>query len=260
MNSGQKPGERAAQGTPAEVQTGKTSPEPRPGVKALEWKEVTAARSDEDPTLEHTGDYEAGTPFGTYYIEQYFGTDSYGWEVTVNGYDKVADKDDPSDAKAAAQADYERRILSALSEPEQQEVVAWQFRVGDDYDKHNADHNTYGIDVFETEKLPSIDPWWGNRIEVYGSEKLRDFVLSKLNTPQPNKTAALEAEIERLTELLCLADEAFMSRHGCFPLDRVMDNQRFWNDAMKAVRAVTGEDYHARKASAARALNLTEKK
>ena len=89
-----------------------------PRVKPLEWTEVTSARSDEDPTPEHTGDYEAATPFGTYYIEQYFGSDSYGWNVTINGYDPVADKDDPEDAKAAAQTDYERRILSALANPE----------------------------------------------------------------------------------------------------------------------------------------------
>lgn len=88
-----------------------------PVVKALEWEEVTAARSNEDPTHEPTGDYEAVSPIGVYYIEQYFGSDSYGWRVTLNGCDDVADKDDPAQAKAAAQADYDRRIRSALASP-----------------------------------------------------------------------------------------------------------------------------------------------
>jgi hypothetical protein len=83
-------------------------------VKALEWEEVTAARSDEDPTREHTGDYEADTAFGPYCIEQYFGSDSYGWQVTFD-FSIIADKDDPEAAKAAAQADFNRRILSALA-------------------------------------------------------------------------------------------------------------------------------------------------
>lgn len=89
-----------------------------PRVKPLEWTEIMSARSNEDPTPEHTGDFEATTPFGTYYIEQYFGSDSYGWNVTINGYDSVADRDDPEDAKSAAQADYERRVVSALASPE----------------------------------------------------------------------------------------------------------------------------------------------
>lgn len=87
-------------------------------VRDLEWEEVTAARSDADPHREHTGDYEAVSPIGVYYIEQYFGTDSYGWRVTLHGSDDVADKDDPEDAKAAAQADFDRRIRSALVPPE----------------------------------------------------------------------------------------------------------------------------------------------
>jgi len=85
-------------------------------VKPLKWREVLAARSDEDPALEHIGDYEAETPFGCYCIGQYFGSDSYGWQVTFD-FSIIADKDDPSDAKVAAQADYERRILSALVDP-----------------------------------------------------------------------------------------------------------------------------------------------
>ena len=83
-------------------------------VKPLEWDEITEQRSAEEPIHEHTGDYEAITPIGNYYIEMYFGSDSYGWEVRLDSVGKVADCDDPDTAKAAAQADHESRILAAL--------------------------------------------------------------------------------------------------------------------------------------------------
>ena len=81
-------------------------------VKPLEWSETEIARGD--GLHEHDGGYEAITSIGTYRIEMYFGSDSYGWEVTLATVGKVADCDDPDTAKAAAQADYESRILAAL--------------------------------------------------------------------------------------------------------------------------------------------------
>ena len=83
-------------------------------VKALEWNEITAARSDEDPSHEPTGDYEAVTGIGIYYVECGFGTDSYVFSACLNG-DHISSHDDPDEAKAAAQADFERRVLSCLS-------------------------------------------------------------------------------------------------------------------------------------------------
>lgn len=83
-------------------------------VKPLDWREVTSPREDGPP--EPTGDFDAISPIGTYYIEMYFGSDSYGWEASLNG-EPVADKDNPEDAKAAAQVDYEARIRSALTHP-----------------------------------------------------------------------------------------------------------------------------------------------
>jgi ribonucleotide reductase alpha subunit len=59
---------------------------------------------------------------------------------------------------------------------------------------------------------------------------------------------------EHLLELLCLADELFCDRHGCFPLDRVTAQTRYWNDAMQAIRAITGEDYEKRQDMADKAL------
>lgn len=83
-------------------------------MRDLVWEEIREKRSDEDPNTEVVG-WKAATAFDSYYvIEQYFGTDSYGWQVT-HSCASVGDYDDPDLAKAAAQADYERRILSALS-------------------------------------------------------------------------------------------------------------------------------------------------
>lgn len=59
--------------------------------------------------------------------------------------------------------------------------------------------------------------------------------------------AAARGEVERLTDLLCLADEALMDSHGCFPLDRTNPTQIKLNDACLAIRAVTGADFSERK-------------
>ena len=81
-------------------------------VAALEWEETQIARGD--GMHEHDGGYEAVTPIGIYRIEMYFGSDSYVWEVSLPAVGKVADCDDPDTAKAAAQADFESRILAAI--------------------------------------------------------------------------------------------------------------------------------------------------
>ena len=83
------------------------SPIGEQGVKALEW----------------TGDdciLEASTPFKVYVINGSNGIRG-NW-----GYDQKYYPDLPT-AKAAAQADFNRRILAALS-PERKEPVAWRWR------------------------------------------------------------------------------------------------------------------------------------
>ena len=82
-------------------------------VKALEWRAIEERRSDEDPSAEETGDFEAESPVGEYYIEAGFGSDSFVWSVSFRG-DFISDWDDLDTAKAAAQADYENRIRSAM--------------------------------------------------------------------------------------------------------------------------------------------------
>lgn len=85
-------------------------------VAKLEWREIYQRRSDEDPRLEWTGGYETWTPFGIWEIGMGFGSDAYYWSVSDQSGDDIgSDFTSAEDAKAAAQADYERRILSALS-------------------------------------------------------------------------------------------------------------------------------------------------
>lgn len=84
-------------------------------VKALEWEETHSRRSDEDPTTEWNGGFEADSALGYYEISMGIGSDAYYWAVTNPLGDNVgSDFEDPSYAKAAAQQDYERRILAAL--------------------------------------------------------------------------------------------------------------------------------------------------
>ena len=100
-------------------------------VKQLEWEETHTRRSDEDPTTEWNGGFEADSALGYYEISTGIGSDAYYWAVTNPLGDNVgSDFEDPSYAKAAAQADYERRILSALEPAAQEghqddEPVAW---------------------------------------------------------------------------------------------------------------------------------------
>jgi len=81
-------------------------------VKPLEWSEIETDRGD--GSHEPTGDYEAETPFTVYSVNMGFASDSYIWDVYTGEADHIGCYDDPDTAKAAAQADYARRIRSAL--------------------------------------------------------------------------------------------------------------------------------------------------
>ena len=84
-------------------------------VRPLVWAEVCERRSDEDPREEHTGGYEADCGFGAYVIDIGFGSDCYYWSVmSPDQFDIGSDFDNPEAAKAAAQADYDARILAAI--------------------------------------------------------------------------------------------------------------------------------------------------
>lgn len=79
-------------------------------VKALEW------RDHRGHTFPDT--WTAKTPCGIYEIEERSASDSPAYVATGPLHVFIADKDSLGDAKAAAQADYESRIRSALaSEP-----------------------------------------------------------------------------------------------------------------------------------------------
>jgi len=81
-------------------------------VKPLVWEAVEQDRGDGSSDL--TGDWIAETSFGCYSIVCGFGTDSYTWDLYYGEMDCISTHDDPDNAKAAAQADYEARFLAAL--------------------------------------------------------------------------------------------------------------------------------------------------
>ena len=76
-------------------------------VKPLEWRDH---RPDSFPEPA----WSAQTPFGFYNIEEVSASDSPAYVVRLHAHHFVADKDGLDEAKAAAQADYEQRIKSAL--------------------------------------------------------------------------------------------------------------------------------------------------
>ena len=81
-------------------------------VKPLEWTDLEIDRGDGHS--EPSGDYEAPCSFGFYFIDQSFGSDSFYWSVKSPFFDDLGSFEDPIYAKAAAQADYTARILSAI--------------------------------------------------------------------------------------------------------------------------------------------------
>lgn len=80
-------------------------------VKALEWEEVVTSRSEFDPAVEIVG-FEAADGFGNYYIIDIRVVD---FELTRTADHGTSTHETEREAKAAAQADYEKRICSALA-------------------------------------------------------------------------------------------------------------------------------------------------
>ena len=82
-------------------------------VKPLVWKELEQDRGD--GTTDLTGDHEAVSCVGAYSIALSFGSDSYYWSVALNADEIGHSFDDLGYAKAAAQADHDARIRSAIT-------------------------------------------------------------------------------------------------------------------------------------------------
>ena len=76
-------------------------------VKPLVWRDH---RPDSFPEPA----WSAQTSFGFYNIEEVSASDSPAYVVRLHAHHFIADKDSLEEAKAAAQRDYEVRILSAL--------------------------------------------------------------------------------------------------------------------------------------------------
>jgi hypothetical protein len=77
----------------------------------------------------------------------------------------------------------------------------------------------------------------------YTEEDARDasadaaLIVAAVNTYNPDR----EALIADLVGALANLTDAFLSMHGCFPLDRVTEEQRQWNDAMKEAYRLVGQ-------------------
>jgi hypothetical protein len=80
-----------------------------PAVKPLEWYP--------DPCAFPHPVWGAQSSFGRYTIEEVSASDSPAYEVRYTPHHLVAIEDGLESAKAAAQADYEQRIRSALTHP-----------------------------------------------------------------------------------------------------------------------------------------------
>jgi hypothetical protein len=89
-----------------------SSAEPAVAVKALEWREYPNEYYPD--VFGHC--WDADTPFGRYEISEASASDSPYYNVCF-GTSFVADKDGLPEAEAAAQADYEQRVRSALASP-----------------------------------------------------------------------------------------------------------------------------------------------
>ncbi len=87
-------------------------------IKPLEW------RDHRGHTFPDT--WTALTPCGVFEIEERSAGDSPAYFATGPMYAFIADKDSLEEAKAAAQADYERRIRASLTATASAEPVAWQ--------------------------------------------------------------------------------------------------------------------------------------
>jgi hypothetical protein len=94
------------------------------GIKPLEW------RDHRGHTFPDT--WTAKTPCGVYEIEERSASDSPVYIATAPLHVFIADKDSLDEAKAAAQADYEKRIRSALVE--QTESCLWALCYLHDWD------------------------------------------------------------------------------------------------------------------------------
>lgn len=80
-----------------------------PTIKPLVWRDH---RPDSFPEPA----WSAQTPFGFYNIEEVSASDSPAYVVRLHAHHFIADKYSLEEAKGAAQADYERRIRSALQD------------------------------------------------------------------------------------------------------------------------------------------------
>lgn len=184
-------------------------------VKPLEWVEFEENRGD--GTFEPSGDFESESQIGTYTVEMGWGSDSYYWDVMLSAV-IVCTKDDPDAAKAAAQADYEARILSALTaDPRAMVAAALQAVV-----KYNRDR------AKETAGMGSVSP---DMLHLH----VADHVKSMIDTDHADALEAVKSEAYRRGQ-----EDAANAFHD--------EQVRVWAQEILEALALTGvmkvESYH----------------
>lgn len=105
------------------------------GVKELEWYELTSPR--EDGPAEPTGDWEASTLIGEYSVTIDTDDDVKDYPWCAWGVESIGHFATCDEARTAAQADFERRIRSALQPQPSADVEAMRARKDAAYEERN---------------------------------------------------------------------------------------------------------------------------
>lgn len=200
------------------------APVPQPvQIKALEWRE--------HPNSFPAPLWTAQTPFGFYNLEEISASDSPAYEVRLHAHHFVAGKESLDEAKAAAQADYESRIRSALSSPpsDASEIAALREKVAmleeerdglvDDLaDAQQEPWPEWASSILKTLQANGYDP-----VDSDGTVDLADAFndyLEGINQADEAQRKALEAlrvKNDEKTELLGYAN-VYRMQGGSFEL------------------------------------------
>ncbi len=152
----------------------------RTKVKALEWREVFDYHGEGNRTA--TGDWDAVSPIGTFYIAIYGASDVCRWDLLLNGV-TLSDCEGLDEAKAAAQAHFDAAIASVLEDDWQTMETAP--KDGTKFDAWARGHRT--VDVYWSD----VQDWWCTDGD-YGPEEPLPLAVSPAPThwrlpPSPPK-------------------------------------------------------------------------
>lgn len=211
-------------GNPVTVTPLYTTP-PVPPSPAERGREPVAVKQMEwypDPGAFPYNTWGAQSSFGRFTIEEVSASDSPAYEARYTPHHLIAIKDSLEDAKAAAQADYEYRIRSALtgSAPRAKEVerVILQKRPR----AFIIEYASGEYDIFRDEGLAATKAE-ENGVEYHGLYRRTTPPVPPTKGPEDDLIAAREAVIEAISE-----------RSGGNPSPRVRDGTHDHSDAVQS--------------------------